>query len=128
VGILAGKRFYYLGATMSIRKLVILGSVAGLFSIAVFSSPSQAAGSCSTYGNKTYCSDGSSSTKYGNKTYNSDGSSSSKYGNKTYNSDGSSSSKYGNKTYNSDGSSSSTYGNKTYCSGSKCSTKKKSYP
>ena len=59
------------------------------------------ASSCSTYGNTTYCDDGTSYSTYGNTTYGSDGTSYSTYGNTTYGSDGSSYNTYGNTTYGS---------------------------
>ncbi len=102
-----------------------------------FSASNTFASSCSTYGNTSYCddgtsysqygntiygSDGSSYSTYGNTTYGNDGQSWSQYGNTTYGSDGTSYSQYGNSIYGSDGSSYSTYGNTTYGSGNTYST------
>lgn len=88
-----------------------------------FSTLPASASSCTTYGNTTYCDDGTSYSQYGNTIYGSDGTSYSTYGNTTYGSDGSSASTYGNTTYTSDGTSYSRYGNNVYGSdGSSYST------
>jgi hypothetical protein len=84
------------------------------------------ASTCNTYGNSTYCSDGTSYNTYGNTTYGSDGTTYNTYGNTTYvNGPGGYSgtaNTYGNSTYYSgsygDSYTANTYGNTTYISGS----------
>ena len=92
----------------NIRNIVALISLVAMLPIAALAS------SCSTYGNTTYCDDGTSYSQYGNTVYGSDGTSYSTYGNTTYGSNGSSCSTYGNTTYCNDGTSYSQYGNTTY--------------
>ena len=80
-------------------KSAVLTILAVLATFILYSSSAQAAVSCSKLGNKTFCSDGSSSTRIGNKTFNSDGSSSTRIGNKIFGSNGTSCSVIGNKVF-----------------------------
>jgi hypothetical protein len=85
------------------NKKKLIASTCAAFIVSVpllISVPTTAvAGSCSTYGNSVYCSDGSSYQTYGNSTYGNDGYSSQTYGNSTYGNDGSSYQSYGNTIY-----------------------------
>lgn len=120
---------------MKTPKLALIPIV--LFTLFIFNANDVFASSCSTFGNTTYCddgssyarfgntiygSDGTSYTTFGNTTYGSDGSSATTFGNTAYTNDGTSYSRFGNSIYGSDGSSYSTFGNTTYGSGNTYST------
>lgn len=111
-----------------VNRIVGLGLVLALllsvlFGAILLSANFVFASSCSTFGNTSYCDDGTSYSQFGNTIYGSDGTSYTTFGNTTYGSDGSSASTFGNTTYTNDGTSYSTFGNTTYGSdGSSYST------
>lgn len=71
-----------MGDTLMKSKMLQTALLAG--ALCVMTTQSYAQGSCTQYGDQTFCSDGSSSQRYGNQTYYSDGTNSQQYGNQTY--------------------------------------------
>jgi hypothetical protein len=95
-----------------------------------FNTSTASASTCNTYGNTTYCSDGTSYNTYGNTTYGSDGSTYNTYGGTTYvngaNGYTGSANTYGGTTYYNgsagDNWTANTYGNTTYINGTNGTT------
>lgn len=108
------------------KKIITFVPILFFLTLFAFNAGVVFASTCNTYGNTTYCSDGTTYNTYGNTTYGSDGTTYNTYGNTTYvngsNGYSGTANTYGNTTYyngtDGDNWTANTYGNTTYVNGS----------